>query len=169
MSQIDEVCQPEGDKHMALWDEQGSILMENGLLLWAHMSANELTGELRSAAKRQPDAFGPQMLDRIERLLGSDAFDRVVPLPAMPVVGGELAPVCSFHGDRLHAVSFSVTAVGLKPASADQQRAFLFECAHVQDPAPDTRKCVSLYCGFGSVVLSTDPRSGQAQMRLTYR
>lgn len=174
---------------MALWDEQGSILMENGLLLWAHMSAAELTKELRSAAlrsaelrsaemrpaelcsaePRHSDDLTPETLERIERVLCADAFDRVVPLPAMPVVGGRLAPVCSFHGDRLHSVTLCVAAVGTKAATAEQQRAFLFACARVEDPAPDTRKCVSLYCGFGSAVISTDPRTGLAALRLTYR
>ena len=52
---------------------------------------------------------------------------------------------------------------------ADQQRALLFQCLRCADPSPDSKHGVLLKCAFGNALLATDPRTGGAMLRLTYR
>ena len=136
---------------MALWNAQGSVSFDGGCALRPHMELDEL---LAALPERPP-------ID--------DVPDPIVTLPAQTFEGGALAPVCFFHGTRLHAVELTVERVGQKRGTAEQQRALLFACVGASDPAPDTRRPVVLRCGFGTAAISTDPRSGTALMRLTYR
>ena len=139
---------------MLLWNDDGSVALAEGCTLRPHMSAKELRCVVARLADAPPWDESP---------------DPVIPLPSVGWGNGRLAPVCCLHGDRLHAVVFTVVGVGARRGTADQQRAYLFACAHAQDPAPDTRRCVLLRCGFGTALISTDPRTGTAQLRLTYR
>ena len=94
----------------------------------------------------------------------------ILTFPAFGVSGGRLACVCFLHGDKLHGVEFTVVGVGQrKRGTADQQRALLFQCIRAGDPSRDSKRGVLLRCPFGTALVATDPRSGDATLRLTYR
>lgn len=136
---------------MALWNAKGELALGDGLTLRPHMERAALTTALPTLA------------------IDESVADPIALLPEQTVEGGALAPVCFFHGARLHAVELTVTRVGQRRGTAEQQRALLFALACAQDPAPDTRRPVVLRCRFGTAAISTDPRTGTALMRLTYR
>ena len=94
----------------------------------------------------------------------------IIPFPACAVEGGQIAPIAFLEEGLLMAVSLSAVSVGAKPqATAEAQRAFLFSLFHCKDPCPDTQRTCHLACSFGSVMISTDPRTGRALAHLSYR
>ena len=143
---------------MPFWDENtGAVQLGENARLYAHMPRQEL---LRAHAALADGAALPAELKT----------ESVIPFPAFAVSGGRLACVCLLHGDRLHAVSFSVAGVGEKRrGTADQQRALLFQCLRGADPARDSKRGVLLRCPFGTALVATDPRTGDALLRITYR
>ena len=143
---------------MQCWDENsGEVRLQAQTGLQAHMSRREL---LAARTAQGAEAALP----------APDAGDMLIPFPAFAVPGGRLACVCQMHGDRLHAVEFTVVGVGQrKRGTADQQRALLFQCLRAADPARDSKRGVLLRCPFGVALVATDPRTGDATLRLTYR
>lgn len=140
------------------WDENsGAVQLSDTVRLTAHMSRAELA-----------DAYAALAGTSLSK--GGAPNDPIVPFPAFTVPGGRLACVCVLHGDRLHAVAFSVVGVGAKKrGTADQQRALLFQCLRGADPARDSKRGVLLRCPFGTALVATDPYTGDATLRLTYR
>lgn len=143
---------------MQFWDENsGAIQLSEDARLYSHMPRQEV---LRARAALAAD--GP--------LPGGAQGEPVLAFPAFAVPGGRLACVCLMHGDALHAVEFSVVGVSPKKrGSADQQRALLFQCLRAADPSRDSKRGVLLRCAFGTALVATDPRTGDASLRLTYR
>lgn len=142
---------------MQFWDEDsGAVQLGEDARLYSHMTRQEV---LRARAAL---AEGP--------LPGGAQNEAVLAFPAFAVPGGRLACVCLMHGDALHAVEFSVVGVSPKRrGSADQQRALLFQCLRAADPSRDSKRGVLLRCPFGTALVATDPRTGDASLRLTYR
>ena len=133
--------------------ESGMLTFENGVRLVPHMEGTALLEALREAGG---SASGK-------------GENGVVVFPACPVAGGMLAALCVLREGRLQSVSLTVASVGQKAApSAEQQRAFLFQCFAAKDPCPDTRRNCDLSCPFGSISLCTDPRVGCAVGRISY-
>ena len=143
---------------MPFWDENsGVVTLGADARLIPHMSRKDTLAALA--------ALAPFPADFCSETTGS-----MIPFPAFSVPGGRLACVCLMHGDRLHAVAFSVVAVGLRRrGTADQQRALLFQCLRAADPNRDSKRGVLLRCPFGTALVATDPRSGDATLRFTYR
>ncbi len=143
---------------MQFWDENtGAVLLCEGARLYPHMPRQEV---LRAQA----------VVSGGTALPGDMKTEAIIPFPAFAVVGGRLACVCLMHGDKLHAVSFSVAGVGQKKrGTAEGQRALLFQCLRGADPARDSKRGVLLRCAFGTALIATDPYTGDATLRLTYR
>lgn len=143
---------------MQFWDENsGEVYLNDSVRLYPHMPRTELLAAYATLCGIP--------LRETAVLNGS-----VVTFPAFGVPGGRLACVCLLHGDRLHATDFSVVSVGQrKRGAADQQRALLFQCIRAMDPSKDSKRGVLLRCPFGTALVATDPRSGDATLRLTYR
>lgn len=142
---------------MQFFDEtEGTLQLSERASLRAHMSRTELL------AARKALSEGAGAVPTLS--------EPIIPFPVFSVPGGKLACVCLMHGDRLHAVDFSVVGVGLKRrGTADQQRALLFQCLRAADPSKDSKRGVMLRCHFGTALVATDPRSGDATLRITYR
>ena len=143
---------------MQFWDENsGDVRLGEAAALHAHMSRQDLLLALQKLAG--------------DALRAGDWQKRpILAFPPFGVPGGRLACVCFLHGDRLHAAEFSVVSVGLrKRGTADQQRALLFQCVRAEDPSRDSKRGVLLRCPFGTALIATDPHSGDATLRLTYR
>ena len=140
------------------WDENtGAVQLAEGARLYSHMPRQEV---LHAQAAVAQGAALP----------GGLKTEPVIPSPAFAVPGGRLACVCLLHGDALHAVCFTVVSVGQKRrGTAEQQRALLFQCLRGADPARDSKRGVLLRCAFGTALVATDPRTGDATLRLTYR
>jgi hypothetical protein len=143
---------------MRFWEEDSGVTwLGKNTRLYPHMPKSELLKICAKLAGNAAEADGR-------------AGGAAVTFPSFAVPGGRLACVCLLRGDRLHAAEFWVAAVGRRRRStADQQRAFLFECLRATDPAPDSRRSVLLRCPFGAALVATDPLSGDATLRLTYR
>ncbi len=143
---------------MRFWEEDsGVVWLARNTRLYPHMPKKEL---LKACANLTGNGAEAE----------ARAGDAAVAFPSFAVPGGRLACVCLLRADRLHAAEFWVSAVGKRRRStADQQRAFLFECLRATDPAPDSKKNVLLRCPFGAALVATDPLSGDATLRLTYR
>ena len=143
---------------MQFWDENsGEVRLTEEACLRSHMPRQELLEAYRKLTGGPLCAGGWQK-------------EPILTFPAFGVPGGRLACVCFLHGDKLHAVEFSVAAVGQrKRGTADQQRALLFQCLRAGDPSKDSKRSVLLRCPFGTALIATDPRSGDATLRLTYR
>ena len=143
---------------MQFWDENsGEVRLGEAVSLHAHMSRQDM---LLALQKLAGDALRTGKLQN----------ESIVAFPTFAVPGGRLACVCFLHGDRLHATEFTVVSVGQrKRGTADQQRALLFQCVRAGDPSRDSKRGVLLRCPFGSALIATDPRSGDATLRLTYR
>ena len=143
---------------MHFFDENtGAVQLCDGARLYPQMTRQEV---LRAQAAVSGGAALP----------AEWKTDTAIPFPVFAVAGGRLACVCQMHGDKLHAVCFSVAGVGQKKrGTADGQRALLFQCLRSADPARDSKRGVLLRCAFGTALIATDPRSGDATLRLTYR
>jgi hypothetical protein len=143
---------------MRFWDdESGAVQLTGSARLYAHMSRDELLKACVRLAKTPAVPEGRSQGD-------------IVCFPAFAVPGGRLSCVCFLRGDKLHAVEFFVSAIGnRKRAAAERQRAFLFQCLRCTDPLPDDRGGVLFRCPFGTAMVATDPRCGDATLRLTYR
>ena len=143
---------------MQFFDENsGEVQLNERARLRAHMPRQELLAARAAlAAEGAPVRTPPN--------------EPILPFPAFAVPGGRLACVCFLHGDRLHAVDFSVVGVGSRRrGSAEQQRALLFQCLRAEDRSRDSKRGVLLRCPFGTALVATDPRSGDATLRITYR
>jgi hypothetical protein len=147
----------EGSRMTLFWDENtGAAQLADGARLYAHMPRQEVLRAFAAVAYAQPPA--------------EYKTETVIPFPAFAVAGGRLACVCLLHNDKLHAVSFTVAGVGAKRrGNADQQRALLFQCLRAADPARDSKRGALLRCPFGTALVATDPRTGDATLRMTYR
>jgi len=143
---------------MQFWDENsGEVRLMDDTRLYPHMPRQELL----KAYRKFTDTSSQKDVLYAEPILT---------FPAFGVSGGKLACVCFLHGDKLHAIEFTVVGVGQrKRGTADQQRALLFQCIHAGDPSRDSKRGVLLRCPFGTALVATDPRSGDAMLRLTYR
>ena len=138
-------------------ENTGAVQLCEGARLYPQMTRQEV---LRAQAAVSGGAALP----------GEWKTEAVIPFPAFAVAGGRLACVCLMHSDKLHAVSFSVAGVGQRRrGTADGQRALLFQCLRGADPARDSKRGVLLRCAFGTALIATDPRTGDATLRLTYR
>jgi len=136
--------------------ETGELLLGPDARLYAHMSAEALF-RARTALGGVPDGV-------------LAAADEPVPFPVFDVPDGKLSCVCFLHDGKLSAVECQASDTGRhKRRTAERQRAFLFECLGVSDPYPDSLRSVSLRCPFGAALVATDPRSGEATLRVTYR
>ena len=94
----------------------------------------------------------------------------MVPFPSIKAGKGRIAPLAIVEGGVLRAVHLWTAATkGRPPQTAHQQRAFLFSLLGCKDPCPDTLKSCHVACEFGSMTLSSDPRTGCALARITYR
>ena len=142
---------------MPFWDETtGAVQLTESARLAPHMTRQDV---LRARATFADAAAA-----------GDLKTEAIIPFPAFAVPGGRLACVCLMHGDKLHAVSFWVAGVGQRRrGTADQQRALRFQCLRATDPARDSKRGVLLRCPFGAALVATDPRTGEATLRLTYR
>ncbi|MCE5343829.1 MAG: hypothetical protein LLF96_09675 [Eubacteriales bacterium] len=140
---------------MLFWNEAtGEVRLSEKARLYAHMSAAELR-QTRATFASEP---------------ATETDAAIVPFPVFDVPGGRLSCICFLQGGRLHAAEFFVSGVGKHlRRTADRQRAFLFQCLRAADPYPDSRHGVLLRCPFGTALVSTDPRGGEASLRLTYR
>lgn len=143
---------------MQFWDENsGEVRLMDDVRLYPHMPRQELLKAYRKLADT------PSKADDMRA-------EPILTFPAFGISGGKLACVCILHGDKLHAVEFTVAGVGQRRrGTADQQRALLFQCIHAGDPSRDSKRGVLLRCPFGTALVATDPRSGDATLRLTYR
>ena len=143
---------------MPFWDETtGAVRLRGDMCLYPHMPRQELL-RVRACLTDAPLAYE------------LETNGAVLPFPAFAVPGGRLACVCVLHGEKLHAVEFWVANVGQrKRGNADQQRALLFQCLRAADPSKDSKRSVLLRCAFGGALVATDPHSGDATLRLTYR
>lgn len=143
---------------MRFWDEtSGAVRLTKAARLYPHMPGEQVRGICRS------------MLGDAQEV-DTRADGDIVALPAFNAEGGRMACLCFLRGNQLHAAEFSVLAVGRrKYCTADRQRAFLFECLRAADPAPDSKRSVLLRCPFGTALVATDPRGGDAILRFTYR
>jgi hypothetical protein len=136
---------------------------------------NETTGELRLSPKTHLYAHMPaEELWQVRKAFANappiEAEALALPFPAFDVPGGKLCCICFLQGGRLHAAEFTVMGVGKQlRRTAERQRAFLFQCLHAADPYPDSHRGVLLRCPFGTALVTTDPRCGDASLRLTYR
>ncbi len=141
--------------HMQFWnDTTGEVRLSPKTRLYAHMSVEELLQEHK--------AFANAPL--------ADAEATVLPFPAFDVPGGRLSCICFLQSGRLHVAEFTVVGVGKHlRRTAERQRAFLFQCLRAADPYPDSHRGVLLRCPFGTALVTTDPRGGEASLRLTYR
>jgi hypothetical protein len=136
--------------------ETGELLLGPDARLYAHMPAEALF-RARAALGGAPDGM-PSTLD------GPVSF------PVFSVPDGKLSCVCFLRDGKLSAVECQAADAGRhKRRTADRQRAFLFECLGVSDPYPDSLRSVSLRCPFGAALVATDPRCGEANLRVTYR
>ena len=132
-------------------ENSGAMALAKGCLLTARMPAAEVLAALHA--------------------LGGDCPDPgdIIPFPACPVRGGQVGAAAFLEEGRLTAIPLSVVFVGHKAMPpADQQRAYLFSLLRCKDPCPDTQRTCRLACAFGSILLSTDPRTGCAHARLSY-
>ena len=143
---------------MPFWDENtGAVQLTADARLYAHMPGEEVHA-LCAAMVTEAGFYAPP------------AGEAMVPFPAFSVPGGRLACVCLLHHERLHAVTFHVVGVGQrKRGTAEQQRALLFGCLWASDPSRDSKRSVLLRCPFGAALVTTDPHTGDATLRLTYR
>jgi len=139
---------------MPFFDEKtGALALGKGCRLTAHMPDSGVLSVLRSVG-------GPP----------ADWRENIIPFPAIGVSGGRIALIAFLEEDRLTAVHLSVVSTEPKTApSSDQQRAFLFSLFGIHDPCPDTKQCCCFVSGFGSLAISTDPRTGYAAAHLTYQ
>ena len=142
---------------MRFWNETtGELQFMNGSRLYAHMPETELL----KARATLPGAAG----------FGVPPGETTVPFPAFAVPGGRLSCVCFLKEERLWAAEIWVEGVGKHlRRTAERQRAFLFACLGAADPYPDSHGGVLLRCPFGTALVATDPRTGAATLRLTYR
>ena len=143
---------------MQFWDENtGAVQLNEEARLYSHMPRQELLKAYEMLGEKPPGGWAA-------------AGESIMPFPAFGVPGGRLACVCVLHGDALHAVEFNVVNVGQKKrGTAEQQRALLFACLRGSDPARDSKRGVLLRCPFGTALVATDPHTGDALLRLTYR
>ncbi len=143
---------------MAFFDpESGELLFACGLRLHAGMKRADVLSALRRCAQPPAD-------------LAFTAEDSFVPFPAFRVPGGQAAPICVLRHGVLRAVELNVAAVGQREhPPAELARAMLFGLARCKDPAPDSRAPVLLSCAFGTLLVSTDPRTGASTLRVTYK
>jgi len=132
----------------------GTLALAKNCVLTARMPFKKVMAALRLLTGTAPD------LDE----------GGIVPFPACPVEGGQVAPIAFLEDGLLVAVSLSVVSVGarLQP-TAESQRAFLFALLGCKDPCPDTQRTCHLACTFGGIMISTDPRTGRALAYVSYR
>jgi hypothetical protein len=134
-------------------EHSGTITLAKGCILSAHMPAKDVLTALRMRNGTSED-------------LGEGGM---IPFPACPVKGGVIAAIAFLENGLLSAVNLSVVAIGQRgSASAEQERAFLFSLLRLRDPRPDTQRTCQLAYTFGSVMVSTDPRTGRALARVLY-
>lgn len=135
-------------------EEKGTLVFDSGLCLSPRMPLKELA--------RVKGAQGAGA--------GEGGKPAIVALPAQQAMGGRFAPLCLVEGGQLRAVTLTVLSIGQRTRpTADQQRAFLFGCVAAKDPCPDSRRNCEIRCGFGTLLLTTDPRLGQAWLRVEYQ
>ncbi len=77
--------------------------------------------------------------------------------------GTEAACLCLLQDEVLHAIEFILTG-----GTAQQQRGFFFRSIGRTDPCPEKMRSVLLRYTFGTAWISTDQRSGNAALRITY-
>ena len=97
---------------LQFWDEvSGAVQLGDGARLYSHMPRQEV---LAAQALLAPDAAALRGMQN----------ESTLPFPAFSVAGGKLACLCQMHGDKLHAVEFTVVNVGAKRrGTADQHGA----------------------------------------------
>ena len=143
---------------MRFWDENtGALLLSGKSRLVPYMPMEDVRNACRILTGQS--AVLPDRVD-----------EDTVCFPAFGVPGGRLSCICLMRGGTLHAVELQVAAVGKRARpDAGRQRAFLFRCLYGDDPAKDSQRGVLLRCPFGTALVATDPRSGDATLRITYR
>ena len=143
---------------MQFWDENsGAVQLSEDTRLYSHMPRQELLKAYASLGEKPTAGYAAE-------------GESILPFPSFGVPGGRLACVCVLHGNALHAIEFNVVTVGQKKrGTAEQQRALLFACLRGADPAKDSKRGVLLRCPFGTALVATDPHTGDALLRLTYR
>lgn len=134
-------------------EKSGAVTLAKGYSLTAHMQAADLLMALGALRGVFPG-------------LGES---RIVPFPVLKVRGGRIAILAFLEESKLASVRLSVVAIGQKTMPpAEQQRAFLFSLIRCKDLCPDTQRSCRIACAFGSVTISTDPRTGSALARIAY-
>ena len=135
---------------------------------------DEKTGALTLGKGYRLTAFMPDsgVLSVLRSIGGSpsDWSADIIPFSAIAVSGGRITLIAFLEEDRLSTIKISVVSIKPKRVpAADQQRAFLFSLFGVSDPCPDTQRSCCLAMSFGSLTISTDPRTGHASACLTYQ
>ncbi len=134
-------------------DQSGALTLPTGHQLTGRMPKAEVLRALESLSPR-------------ETLLEEN---RTIPFPSLDVPGGRVALLAFLAHGLLKHVHIFPTGIGQKTVlTAEQQRAFLFSLVRLKDPCPDTGRSCQITCPFGSLGLSTDPRTGFATLRLSY-
>ena len=90
-------------------------------------------------------------------------------LPLCEASGGSLAPVCQLTDGRLSAIWFWVQRLPSGRRDATEQRALLFACLGRDDPARGEPRAVVLEYKSARAMIATEPRAGDAVLRISYR
>jgi hypothetical protein len=131
-------------------ETSGKIALTDAFSVWAGMPRKKLLTGLEELTGK------PCVLDDPQRaaVLASSAFS---------LCGLKAACLCTFHLGRLRSIE--IHPVG---GTAADQRRLLFQLIGIQDPCLETMQGVLKRYAFGTAWIDTDPRSGDAALRLTY-
>lgn len=136
---------------MCVWNEDsGRIALSDAFSIWAGMPRKRLQAILEEFTGSPCYTDDPQRAS-------------VLSTRALSFGGTEVACLCSLRLGRLRAIEFH--PIG---GTAAEQRKRFFGFIGKQDPCQDTMHSVLLRYPFGTAWIATDPRSGDASLRITY-
>ncbi len=138
---------------------------------WAVCVWDETSGRiaLTDAVSLRPNMPRKRVLESLETLTGTPCetddpqHAGMAASGAFPFLGMEAACVCSFSQGRLRAVELSLLG-----GSSALQRETLFAFLGRPDPCKADRQSVRIRYPFGAIWVTTDPRGGDASLRVTY-
>ena len=131
-------------------ETSGKLALSDAFSLWANMPRKRVIDGLEAISGK------PCALDDAQHATMASSGAFVLDKAA-------LSCVCSFHLGRLRSL-----VLYPQGGSAAEQRALLLAIIGAQDPCPDPAPPALLRYTFGTVWISTDPRSGNASLRITY-
>ena len=136
---------------MCVWDENsGVITLTDTVSIRANMPRKRLLAGLEEFTGKPCFTDDPQRASTLSTC-------------AFPFAGDQAACLCSLHMGRLRSVEFHPLG-----GTVVQQRARLFGFIGVEDPCQDTMNSVRVRYPFGTAWITTDSRSGDASLRITY-